>query len=73
MSVAVGIDKCIRNGHIETVTCTCTGDGFVAVRINHFGHICFIYERDVKIAFFYKARTWKTREYSDGIKDKLQK
>jgi hypothetical protein len=73
MPVAVGIDKSIRNGYIESVNCTCRQDVFVAFRNNQLYHTCLSYEGYVKIAFYYKTRTRKTREHCDGINDKLHK
>ena len=35
-------------------------------------HKSSIYELDINIVFSYMARTRKTREQSDGIKDKLK-
>jgi len=53
MSVAVCIRKCIRNGYIETVNCTCKQAVFDGVRNNQLNHKRFIYERDFNIAFSY--------------------
>jgi len=57
MSATVYIHKCIRNGCIETVTCTCIQALFDAVRNNLLDHKRFIYERDFSIVFI----LWRKR------------
>ena len=44
MSVAVDIRKTIRNGHLDTVTCTYTQTVFDAVRKTNLDHGSSIYE-----------------------------
>jgi len=53
MSVAVCIHKYIRNGYIDTVTCTCTQTVFDAVRNNQLAHKTLL----MKETFSYMART----------------
>jgi len=71
MSVTVCIHKCIRNGFIETVTCTCTLVVTDIVRHNQLGNKSFIYERGFNIAFTKMEKTRKTGEHSEGINEKL--
>jgi len=66
MSVAVSIHKCIRNGYIDAVTCTCTQVVFDAVRNNQLNNKSLIYERNINIAFSNMARTRKTRKKKSG-------
>jgi len=51
MSVTVCIHKCIRNGFIETVTCTCALVVIDVVRHNQLDNKSFIYESGFNIAF----------------------
>jgi hypothetical protein len=56
MSVAVGIDKCIREGYVDTVACNVIPAVFVAVRNNQLNHKRFYFMKDTSIMPF---PTWR--------------
>ena len=78
MSVAVCIHKCIRNGYIDTVTCTCSQAVFYSVRNNHLDHKFLFMKQTSKLPFAIwreqgRGERKREREHCDGINNKLQK
>ena len=82
MSVAVCTLKCIRNGYIDTLTCTCTQVVFDAVRNNLLNHkVLFVKETSILPFPAWREQgkrdrereREREREHCDGINDKLQK
>jgi len=58
MSVAVDIRKTIRNGHLDTVTCTYTQTVFDAVRKTNLDHGSSIYENCLFLHGKNKENEW---------------